>query len=210
MCAVPSKVIFCSSLMLNWPGILPRYYYYCYYYYYHYYYHHPHYLVLFNLIYTIIQHNSRVHSLGLQLVWGRSLFEDQVAVARKLKANLFAAQTGKHWLTMNYHCLKEPTNQERLQSAFLRMWDVPSSVVFCSSCILMLPGICFIYFCNPLFISPRAPITIGIVVAFIAHILSISISRSLYFISRELKQQRFWVMDVNRKWTFCIVEQWLG
>ena len=24
MCAVPSKVIFCSSLMLNWPGILPR------------------------------------------------------------------------------------------------------------------------------------------------------------------------------------------
>ena len=25
MCAVPSKVIFCSSLMLVWPGILPRY-----------------------------------------------------------------------------------------------------------------------------------------------------------------------------------------
>ena len=25
MCAVPSKVIFCSSLMLIWPGILPRY-----------------------------------------------------------------------------------------------------------------------------------------------------------------------------------------
>ena len=24
MCAVPSKVIFCSSLMLIWPGILPR------------------------------------------------------------------------------------------------------------------------------------------------------------------------------------------
>ena len=25
MCAVPSKVIFCSSLMLIWPRILPRY-----------------------------------------------------------------------------------------------------------------------------------------------------------------------------------------
>ena len=25
MCAVPSKVILCSSLMLIWPGILPRY-----------------------------------------------------------------------------------------------------------------------------------------------------------------------------------------
>ena len=25
MCAVPSKVIFCSSLTLIWPGILPRY-----------------------------------------------------------------------------------------------------------------------------------------------------------------------------------------
>ena len=25
MCAVPSKVIFCTSLMLFWPGILPRY-----------------------------------------------------------------------------------------------------------------------------------------------------------------------------------------
>ena len=25
MCAVPSKVIFCSSLMLIWPGILPTY-----------------------------------------------------------------------------------------------------------------------------------------------------------------------------------------
>ena len=27
---------------------------------------------------------------------------------------------------------------------------------------------------------------------------------------RELKQQRFWATDVNRKWTFCIIEQWFG
>ena len=45
----------------------------------------------------------------------------------------------------------------------------------------MLPGICWIYFSNPFFISSRAPITTGIVVAFIPHIHSISISRSLYF-----------------------------
>ena len=25
---------------------------------------------------------------------------------------------------------------------------------------------------------------------------------------RELKQQRFWATDVNRKWTFCIIGQW--
>ena len=68
-----------------------------------------------------------------------------------------------------------------MESAFLRMWDVPSSVIFCSSCILMLPGICCIYFSNPFFISPRAPITTRIVVAFIPHILPTSISRSLYF-----------------------------
>ena len=27
---------------------------------------------------------------------------------------------------------------------------------------------------------------------------------------RELKQQRFWATDVNRKWTFCIIGQWFG
>ena len=37
------------------------------------------------------------------------------------------------------------------------------------------------YFSKPFFISPSAPITTGIVVAFIPHIRSISISRSLYF-----------------------------
>ena len=61
------------------------------------------------------------------------------------------------------------------------MRDVPSSAIFCSSLILMLPGICLVYFSKPFFISPSAPITTGIVVAFIPHIRSISISRSLYF-----------------------------
>ena len=27
---------------------------------------------------------------------------------------------------------------------------------------------------------------------------------------RELKQQRFWATDVDRKWTFCITAQWFG
>ena len=63
------------------------------------------------------------------------------------------------------------------------MRDVPSSAIFCSSQILMLPGICLVYFSKPFFISPSAPITTGIVVAFIPHIRSISISRSLYFYS---------------------------
>ena len=68
-----------------------------------------------------------------------------------------------------------------MESVFLRMRVVPSSAIFCSSLILMLPGICLVCFSKPFFISPSAPITTGIVLAFILHIRSISISRSLYF-----------------------------
>ena len=68
-----------------------------------------------------------------------------------------------------------------MERVFLRMRDVPSSAVFCSSLILMLSEICLVYFSKPFFISPSAPITTGIVVAFILYIRSISISRSLYF-----------------------------
>ena len=42
-----------------------------------------------------------------------------------------------------------------METAFLRMWDVPISLIFCSSCIVMLPGICCIYFSSPFFSSPR-------------------------------------------------------
>ena len=68
-----------------------------------------------------------------------------------------------------------------MESAFLRMWDVPHSVIFCSSCILMLPAICCTYFPNPFLISTMTPITTGIVVAFIPHILSPLISRSFSY-----------------------------
>ena len=68
-----------------------------------------------------------------------------------------------------------------MESAFLRMWDVPRSVIFCSSCILMLPAICCTYFPNPFLISTMIPITTGIVVAFIPHILSPLILRSFSY-----------------------------
>ena len=42
-----------------------------------------------------------------------------------------------------------------METAFLRMWDVPISLIFCSSCIVMLPGICCLYFSSPFFSSPR-------------------------------------------------------
>ena len=42
-----------------------------------------------------------------------------------------------------------------METAFLRMWDVPISLIFCSSCIVMLPGICCIYFSSPFFSSSR-------------------------------------------------------
>ena len=54
-------------------------------------------------------------------------------------------------------------------------------MIFCSSCILMLPGICWIYFSNSFFVSPRDPITTGFCCGFHPPIRSISISRYLYF-----------------------------
>ena len=67
-----------------------------------------------------------------------------------------------------------------------RIWDVPSGVIFCGSCILMLLGICCIYFSNTFFIMPLSVpgflLLPELSVAFIPHILSmISIWRSLYF-----------------------------
>ena len=53
-----------------------------------------------------------------------------------------------------------------MESAFLRMWDVLRSLIFCSSCIVMLLGIRCIYLSNPFFISSRASITTSIVEAF--------------------------------------------
>ena len=41
------------------------------------------------------------------------------------------------------------------------MRDVPSSAIFCSSLILMLPGICLVYFSKPFFISTALPSQLG-------------------------------------------------
>ena len=82
-----------------------------------------------------------------------------------------------------------------------RMRDVPSSAISCSSLILMLPGICLVYFSKPFFTTPSAPITTGIVLAFVLHIRSISIARSLYFdsLSVTLTEVFFSVgMDVSK------------
>ena len=57
---------------------------------------------------------------------------------------------------------------------------MPSSVIFCNSSMLILPGIFSNFDLTPLFITPSAPITTGIVIVFIFHTLLTSI-RSLYF-----------------------------
>ena len=44
----------------------------------------------------------------------------------------------------------------------------------------MFPGTLLINFFSPFFVSPRAPITTGTTSVFVCHILSISITRSLY------------------------------
>ena len=89
-----------------------------------------------------------------------------------------------------------------------RIWDVPSGVIFCGSCILMLLGICCIYFSNTFFIMllsvPGFLLLPELSVAFIPHILSmISIWRSLYFDSSwdgHIKKQAgfiLFVLDYN-------------
>ena len=88
-----------------------------------------------------------------------------------------------------------------MESAFLRMWDVPSSVIFCSSCILMLPAIFCTYFPNPFVISTTTPITTGIVVAFIPHVLSTLISRCLYFESLSVTlTELFFSVGMTYQW----------
>ena len=51
------------------------------------------------------------------------------------------------------------------------MWAVPNKVIFCGSLMLITLGIFSLCFCSPLLMSPRAPITTGIVSVFIPHIL---------------------------------------
>ena len=60
------------------------------------------------------------------------------------------------------------------------MWAVPIKFIFCSSLLLIGPGIFSACFCSPFLMSPKVPITTGIVSVFIPHILVVSISRSFY------------------------------
>ena len=62
-----------------------------------------------------------------------------------------------------------------MESVFLRMRDVPSSAIFYSSLILMLPGIYLVYFSKPFSISPSNPITTGIVVIIVIVIVIVII-----------------------------------
>ena len=68
-----------------------------------------------------------------------------------------------------------------MDKAFLRMQDVPSSVIICKSKVWMLPGIFWMYFSIPFFRIPRAPITTGSFVVFMPYIRLISITRSCDF-----------------------------
>ena len=65
----------------------------------------------------------------------------------------------------------------------LSMRAVPRRTIFCSSVILILPGILPIQFSVLFSTSPKAPMITGTVVVFISYVFSISITRSLYFVS---------------------------
>ena len=61
------------------------------------------------------------------------------------------------------------------------MCAVPRRMIFCSSFILLVPGIFPKLWSIPSLISPSAPTITGTVSVLIPHILVVSISRSLYF-----------------------------
>ena len=63
----------------------------------------------------------------------------------------------------------------------LCMCAVPWRMIFCSSLMLLAPGIFHKFWSIPHLISPSAPTITDIVSVLIPHILVISISRSLYF-----------------------------
>ena len=67
-----------------------------------------------------------------------------------------------------------------MESVPLIMCPVRSRAIFCSSSIIILPGNCSMCRISPLGIIPSAQITNGMTIVFVLHILSISISRSLY------------------------------
>ena len=60
------------------------------------------------------------------------------------------------------------------------MCAVPSKVIFCSSLMLIWPGILPRYVSSPVLIAPSAPMITGIVSVLMPHIRLVSISKSLY------------------------------
>ena len=61
------------------------------------------------------------------------------------------------------------------------MCAIPSKVIFCSSLILIWPGILPRYVSSPFLIAPCAPIITDIVSVLMPHIRLVSISKSLYW-----------------------------
>ena len=60
------------------------------------------------------------------------------------------------------------------------MCSVPRKVIFCSSLMLIWPGILPRYVSSPILIAPNAPMITGIVSVLMPHIRLVSISESLY------------------------------
>ena len=67
-----------------------------------------------------------------------------------------------------------------MESVPLIICAVPSRAIFCSSSIIILPGNCSACRISPLGIIPSVQTASGMTIVFVLHILSISISRSLY------------------------------
>ena len=87
---------------------------------------------------------------------------------------------------MEFVCLHLKTSArlvviDYIDRVFRRMWAVLVNTIFWISLRHGCPGILFVNSSVPLFITPSAPITTGMMVTFIPHIFWISMSKSLYF-----------------------------
>ena len=77
----------------------------------------------------------------------------------------------------------------------LSMCAVPRRMIFCSSFMLLAPGIFPKFWSIPSLISPSAPTITGTVSVLIPHILAVSTSRSLYFESFSMTFVEVFLLD---------------
>ena len=93
------------------------------------------------------------------------------------------------------------------------MCAVPSKVIFCSSLMLIWPGILPRYVSSPFLIAPGAPMITGIVSVLMPHIRFVSISKSLYLDSFSVTSTDVFLSDgtaMSIGFRFVVFNHYIG